>query len=83
VLSNRLEYDAKKVKIAALTRTTGKPDARPGVTEELRVGEHDVVEAGTGLTPLRRVHLRRPPRPCRLTPPIRPPVRRTPGRAPI
>ena len=37
VLLNRLEYDAKKVKIAALTRTTGKPDARPGVTEELRV----------------------------------------------
>ena len=49
VVSNRLNYDATEVIISALSRTTGKPDARGTSTTELHVGKYDVVEAGTGL----------------------------------
>lgn len=49
ILSNRLDCDAKNVKIAPLTRTTGKPGAQPGSTEKVQVRDENVVSAGTGL----------------------------------
>ena len=49
VLSNLLGYDALQVSIKALTRTTGKPDASQGATEQLDLGEHENVVAGAGL----------------------------------
>ncbi|MCF6390892.1 nucleotide-binding protein [Mycobacterium sp. MBM] len=49
VLSHQLDYDAKNVRIVALTRTTGKPGGHSGTTEELPVREDAVVTAGSEL----------------------------------